>query len=238
MDGRRTGGRAVVRLALTRRCSPPMRLLLIDHGCCDPPDTRIHAFRRRLSGHGVESLACGPSSVPGLAEQPPGLHGLHLHDIAAANRKFHDAVLDGSPAALLVAITAISPGLLGLVRETARQTIAEAVDAFDPDAIFVFNAGILADLAVETGVPVVLHVSGGDLLAAGGSAGVRALVSSAVGSAQCLIAADDDTAAGLARDWLDRDTGADDAIAAIEVWPLTPDAAAKIVSACKKARRQ
>jgi hypothetical protein len=237
VDGPLTGSRAVVRLALTRRVRSPMRLLLIDHGCCDLPDTRIHAFRLQLSGHGVESLACGPSSVPSLAEQSPGLYGLHLHDIAAANRKFHEAVLDGSPAAFLTAVAGVSPGLLGLVREAARQTIAEAVDAFDPDAIFVLNAGILADLAVETGVPVVLHISRGDLLAAGGSAGVRALVASAVGSAKFLVADDGDTAAGITRDWLDRDTGEDDPAAAIEVWSLGPDSAANIIAACEQARR-
>lgn len=215
-----------------------MRLLLIDHGCCDLPGTRIHACREALSRLGVESLACGPASVPSLASQSPGLHGLHLHDIAAANKKFHEAVLDGAPAAFLAAIAGISPGLLGLLREAARQTIAEAVDAFDPDAIFVMHAGILADLAVETGVPLALHVSAGDLLAAGESQRVQALVASALGSANILVAADDETAAIIARDWLDRDAIGGDPAAAIAVWPLAPESAANIVAACEQACRR
>ena len=55
--------------------------------------------------------------------------------------------------------------LLGLARETALQIIAEAADALYPDTIFVLHAGILTDLAVETGAPVVVHVSAADLAA-------------------------------------------------------------------------
>ena len=61
-----------------------MRLLLIDHGSCDPPTTRVHPLRSRLASEGFETLVCGPASVSNLLGQTPGLHGIHLLDIAAA----------------------------------------------------------------------------------------------------------------------------------------------------------
>lgn len=207
-----------------------MRLLLIDHGSCDPPATRVHALRAVLHELGSEAVACGPSSIPSLAEQPPGLRGIHFHDIAAANRGFLAAVRDGSPAAFLHATGGISPSLLGLAREAARQTIAEAVDTVDPDALVVLHAGILADLAIETGVPVVLHVAAADLDAAAGSPRLAELVAAALGSAERIVAADGDAAGRLRAGWLDADTAA-----ACETWPALPDSAALILAACRQA---
>ena len=161
-----------------------MRLLIVDHGCCDPPATRVHVHRRALEAAGAVTAACGPTSLPGLAAPTPGLYGIHLHDIAAANRVFLAAVRDGSAAALLAATATLPPRLLGLVRETARQALAEAVDALEPDAIFVLHAGILADLAIETGVPVALHVAAGDLAAAARGTRVEELVRAALASAE------------------------------------------------------
>jgi len=211
-----------------------MRVLLVDHGCCDPPDTRVHACRAALVRLGVEPLALGPASTSSLEAETPGLRGVHLHDIAAANKRFLRAVRDGSPAAFLAASAAISPSLLGLVRETARQTIAEAVDAFNPDAIFVIHAGILADLAIETGVPVALHVSGADLIAAAASDRIRDLVISTLSSVEALIATDGETAEVLARDWLDHDES--DEGPACEVWPVSAAAAPALLAACERAR--
>ena len=143
-----------------------MRILLIDHGCCDHPHTRIHRLREALVTAGASVAVCGPSSLHGLDEQPTGMHGIHLHDIAAANRRLLAAVRDGAPEAFLAAVADVPSRLLGLARETARQVIAEAADALYPDAIFVLHAGILTDLAVETGAPVAVHVSRADLEAA------------------------------------------------------------------------
>lgn len=210
-----------------------MRILLIDHGCCDPPATRVHACREQLERLGARPLACGPASVPSIEAQVPGLHGIHLHAIAAASRVFLGAIHDGSPAAFLSATAAISPRLLGSVRETARQAIAEAVDAFDPDAIFVLHAGILADLAIETGVPVAIHVAGGDLDIAGRSDRVRDLVAAALGSAEAVAAEDDATATAIARDWLDQDDAA--SRPQVAVFAAGPDRAAGILAACEQA---
>ena len=207
-----------------------MRLLVIDHGCCDPPATRVHALRAALRPLGAEAVACGPSSTPGLAEQPPGLCGIHLHDIAAANRQFLAAVREGSAAAFIAATADVSASLLGLARETARQAIAEAVSTLNPEAMFVLHAGILADLAIETGVPVTLHVVAADLDAARRSARLEELIAAALGSAEAVIAADGDTARRLATDWLDASVAA-----ACETWPATPDAAARILAACRRA---
>jgi len=210
-----------------------MRILLIDHGCCDPPATRVHACREQLERLSAVPLACGPASVPSIEAQIPGLHGIHLHAIASASRIFLQAIHDGSPAAFLAATAAISPRLLGSVRETARQTIAEAVDAFDPDAIFVLHAGILADLAIETGVPVALHVAAGDLAIAAGAERIRDLVAAAIGSAEALFAEDEATAAAIAQDWLDQDDPSERRQAA--VFAAGPDQAAQILAACEQA---
>lgn len=203
-----------------------MRLLLVDHGCCDPPATRVHVLRAALLEQGVEAVACGPSSIPGLAEQPPGLRGIHLHDVAAANRRFLAAIRDGSAAAFLSATGSVSPRLLGLAREAARQAIGEAVDLVEPEAIFVIHAGILADLAIETGVPVALHVSAADLDAARGTARVEDLVAAALGSAEALVAGDAETARLLAAEWSD---------GPCEIWPLDSAAAPRIVATCREA---
>ncbi|MCY3014660.1 MAG: hypothetical protein NT171_08200 [Planctomycetota bacterium] len=180
-----------------------MRLLLVDHGCCDPPHSRVFRCRDWLLPERIEVLACGPASVSALAAPTPGLHGIHLRDIAAANRTFARAVRDGTPQAFLDTSPTIPARLLGLVRETARQAIAEAVDGFDPAVILVLHAGIFADLAVETGVPVVIHVGPADLAAARQNERVHGLLAAALVSAEVVMAADATTERLLTAEWLD-----------------------------------
>lgn len=212
-----------------------MRVLLVDHGRCDPPLARVHVIRGGLGQLGIAAAVCGPSSVPGLEEQPPGMFGIHLRDVAAASRAFLAAVQDGTPEALLVATAGVPARLLGLARETARQALAEAVDIVYPDVIFVLHAGILTDLAVETGAPVVVHVAAADLAAAARRPSLRNLVASAIGSSAVIVAADEAVAAALAADWL---ADAADAEARLETWGLGPDAATRIAIACRRARRR
>jgi anthranilate phosphoribosyltransferase len=209
-----------------------VRILLIDHGCCDPPATRVHALRHALSQAGIAAAVCGPSSVPSLEQQPPGMFGIHLDDVAAASRRLLTAVRSGDATALLTAVATVPARLLGLVRETARQTIAEATDAVDPDAIFVLHGGILTDLAVETGAPVVVHLSGTDLTAAEVRPSLKRLVVGAVGSCGVVAAATEETAAALRRDWLGGDTEG-----RCEVWPIADvaAAAAPLAAACRRA---
>ena len=210
-----------------------MRILLIDHGCCDHPHTRIHRLRQGLEAEGCRVAVCGPASSHGLDEQPPGMHGIHLHDVAAASRAFLAAVHDGSPEAFLAAVAAVPSRLLGLARETARQTIAEAADALYPDAIFVLHAGILTDLAVETGAPVVVHVSDIDLTAAEGRPSLRRLVASAIGSSDGIVAHDDVAAGRLRERWIAADP---EAIARLEAWPAeAADAPGRVAAACAAA---
>lgn len=210
-----------------------MRILLIDHGCCEHPHARIHRLRAGLEEAGCAVAVCGPSSRHGLDEQPPGMFGIHLHDVAAASRSFLAAVRDGSPEAFLTAVAAVPSRLLGLARETARQTIAEAADSLYPDAIFVFHAGILTDLAVETGAPVVVHVSAVDLAAAEGRPSLRRLVTAAIGSSDGIVARDEAVAAALRRAWIAADP---DALARCEVWSEdAADAPPRIASACAAA---
>ena len=215
-----------------------MRVLLIDHGCCDLPNTRVHAFRHLLARRGAVAMACGPTSVSSLESDKPGLQGIHLHDIAAANMLFLEAVRNGSPQSFLDAVATLSPSLLGLVREAARQAIAEAVDLFTPDVIFVMHAGILAELAIETGVPMVVHVAICDLNAAAHAEPLRDLVAASLGSAEIVIAADAPTADLLRHQWLTpememdaRDSNARDDFC-IQVWPLDFESADAILKAC------
>jgi hypothetical protein len=205
-----------------------VRILIIDHGCCDHPHTRVHRLREALVARGHEATVCGPSSVSHLEQQQPGLHGIHLHDVAAASRKFLAAVQDGSAGAFLETVATVPSRLLGLVRETARQMIAEAADALYPDVIFVLHAGILTDLAVETGAPVVVHVSAVDLSAADARPSLRRLVAAAIDSSS-VVAADEPTATTLVARWLH------DATAGCDVWPADAAHAEKIEAACEKA---
>jgi len=210
-----------------------MRILLIDHGCCDHPHTRVHRLREGLEALGTRVVVCGPSSLHGLDEQPAGMHGIHLHDIAAANRRFLAAVQAGAPEAFLAAVAEVPSRLLGLARETARQVIAEAADALYPDAIFVLHAGILTDLAVETGAPVVVHVADADLRAAAARPSLRRLVLSVLGSSDGIVAADPETSTTLRQHWI-RDEA--DQRTRCETWPIdVSDAAARAAAACAAA---
>lgn len=208
-----------------------MRILLVDHGCCDHPRTRIHGLRQTLEAAGCTVAICGPSTVNAFEEQPPGIHGIHLHDVAAASREFLAAVREGSPEAFLRATAHVPSRVLGLARETARQMVAEAADAIFPDAIFVLHAGILADLAVETGAPVVVHVSAADLEAAAARPSLKRLVVAALGSSDRVIAADDAVAATLA-DWLGDDA---ETRSSHEIWPFDEAAAPRVAEACRLA---
>jgi hypothetical protein len=208
-----------------------MRILLVDHGCCDHPRTRIHGLRQALEVAGCTVAICGPSTVNAFEEQPPGIHGIHLHDVAAASREFLAAVREGSPEAFLRATAHVPSRVLGLARETARQLVAEAADAIFPDAIFVLHAGILADLAVETGAPVVVHVSAADLEAAADRPSLKRLVLAALGSSDRVIAADDAVAATLA-DWLGDDA---ETRSRREIWPFDAAAAPRVAAACRLA---
>lgn len=207
-----------------------MRLLLVDHGCCDYDHTRVHGCRQALRRLGIAAAVCGPSSIPQLEMQHAGMYGIHLHNLAAASHRFLEAVRDGAPEAFLRAVATIRPRLLGAVRETGRQLIAEAVDAIDPDVIFVMHAGILTDLAAETGAPVVAHVSGSDLEAAETQPAMRALVARGLGSCEAVVAADTATAEKLRESWLEPDVAA-----RIEIWPLGPDSADRLAVSCRAA---
>ena len=216
------------------RALPPletMRLLLIDHGRCDHDHTRVHHCRADLGRLGIDAAVCGPSSTPQLEMQHDGMYGIHLHSIAAASNRFLAAVQDGSAESLLGVVPSLSPRLLGLVRETARQLIAEAVDATDPDVIFVMHAGILTDLAVETGAPVVVHVAETDLAVAASKPLMRTLVGRAIGSSEAVIAADAAAAESLRTGWMEEH----DDTEPLEIWPLGPTCAEQIASACRTA---
>ena len=208
-----------------------MRILLIDHGCCDHPHTRVHRLREGLEALGCTVAVCGPSTVHSLEEQPRGMHGIHLHDVAAASREFLAAVRDGRPEAFLRVTSRVPSRVLGLARETARRMIAEAADEAWPDVIFVLHAGILADLAVETGSPVIVHVSRTDLEASAARPSLDRLVMGAIGSSDRIVAADEETALAV-RERIGDD---EDFRSRCDVWPYADDCAARVHDACRRA---
>ncbi len=205
-----------------------MKILIIDHANCDPPHARSHQLCRELEQKNIQAMVCGPASQPSLAAQPRGMFGIHLHDIAAASRSLFEAVNAGSAECFLAAITSVSPTLLGLLRETARQGIAESVDAVNPDVIFVMHAGILAHLAIETGLPVALYVAASDLEHAQG--GVKDFVLSSIGSCGGLATDSVHTAAVIHREWVD-----DIVIRKQPLLIADENAASDIVTLCKQA---
>lgn len=97
------------------------------------------------------------------------------------------------------AVAALGLDALAEAREAVRQAIDVAVDRDDPDVILVLHAGAIADLAVETGVPVVVHVAMADLEAVVGES-IRGLVASSLSAADVLAAADTTTAHRLVAD--------------------------------------
>ena len=212
-----------------------MRVLLVDHGCCDRPTTRTHRYRSQLSQQGIETLICGPAWAAETGPQTAGLHHIDLRDMAAASPLLLHLLRDWTAQAFLQATGDLPGHLLGVVREAARQTLAAAVDACDPDVIFVLHAGILADLAVETGAPVAVHVAHADVAQYRHAPPTQAreLVAAALASAELVIAADDATAQELRQHWLD-DTPP------LPVWPLVDGAGEPIAAACRTAlqRRQ
>ncbi len=115
---------------------------------------------------------------------------------------------------------------LAVARENARQAVYRAVDDENPDVILVLHAGAIADLAVETGVPLVVHAALADLEAAGEGV-VRDLVASSLGAADIVVADDAETGRVLRRDdWLPADVD-------VEIVPRAD--AAKLVAACRRA---
>ena len=208
-----------------------MRILLVDHGCCDPPHARVHRLREQLLALGIEAAICGPATVSSLERQPPGMFGIHLHDVAAASRGLLEAVSGGTPDAFVAAVAAVPSRLLGLVRETARQMLAEAADIVYPDAIFVLHASLLTDLAVETGAPVAVHVAAADLAATRGRPSLRRLVTGAVGSCGIIVGENAATAAAVRHEWL-----GDDDDGRCESWPFGDDrvAAERVADACRR----
>jgi len=92
------------------------------------------------------------------------------------------------------------------------------------------HAGILTDLAVETGAPVVVHVAETDLAVAASKPLMRTLVGRALGSCEAVIAADNAAADALRAGWIEPDDNEP-----LEVWPLAPTCAEQIASACRTA---
>lgn len=167
-------------------------------------------MRVLLIDHGCrgENVSCGHPTAERLAAQ-----GVHVI-VAEASSVFPQQAARLSDAQLAVA------------REAARQAVSRAVDGDCPDVILVLHAGAIADLAVETGVPLVVHAAIADLESAGDGI-IRELVASSLGSADVVLADDAATESALRRDgWVPHD-------AEIEI--VSRSDAARLVAACRRA---
>lgn len=170
----------------------------------------ISRMRVLLIDHGCRGVsgACAHPDADRLA-----MHGVVVILAEASNVFPQDAVR-------------LSDEQLAVAREEARQAVYRAVDEGSPDVILVLHAGAIADLAVETGVPLVMHAALADLEAAGEGI-VRELVASSLGAADVVVADDAKTARALRRDeWVSDDVE-------VEIVPRAD--AAKLVAACRRA---
>lgn len=118
---------------------------------------------------------------------------------------------------------------LGLLRETIRQAVTKAVDETDVDVIFVCQAGLMVEFAIETGPPVAAHADGHDLACLETPGRLRDIVAASLSSCEVLVADSEAAAATLREHWIDSDPERP-----IETWPLT-NAAEPILAACRTA---
>ena len=139
------------------------------------------------------------------------------------------AHLAGSGHSLSAAAAQLADIPLGLLRESIRRAVTKAVDETDVDVIFVCQAGLLVEFAIETGPPVAAHADGHDLASLETPGRLRDIVAASLSSCEVLAADSEASAATLRERWIDSDPERP-----IETWPLT-NAAEPILTACRTA---
>ncbi len=143
-----------------------MHILLLDQRIVDRPCPTLEALVTAIRSHGLQvSLCC-----PALGEPTDGLlatsHGWPIRlDLLSAGGEAWSGFLDAAARgdSLSAAAARLTDPPLGRLREAVRRAVTRAVDKTDVDVLFVCQAGLLVEFAIETGPPVAAHANGTDL---------------------------------------------------------------------------
>jgi hypothetical protein len=219
-----------------------MHLLLLDQHPCGLPGSLATGLCERLRRDGQKVSLCRPvieqKHVPAVNRGEARDHGIDWPiplDAGSPSAGPEQAwarflqSLGRPPMSLTAAAAALPEALQGTLRERIRKAVTAAVDGSDVDAIFVAQAGLLLEFAIETGPPVAVHAGATDLLAMRQPGRLREIAAAALGSCDLIAADDASTADELTRDWIEADPERP-----VEVWPLA-DSPERIVAACRTA---
>ena len=185
-----------------------------------------------IGSHGLQvSLCC-----PALGEPTDGplatSHGWPISlDLLSAGGEEWSGFLDAAARgdSLSAAAARLTDPPLGRLREAVRRAVTRAVDKTDVDVLFVCQAGLLVEFAIETGPPVAAHADATDLDSLESAGRLRDIVAASLSSCDLLAADSAATAAQLGSRWIEPDPERP-----IEIWPLA-DSAKQVVDGCQKA---
>ncbi|MGA0040106.1 MAG: hypothetical protein ACO3NZ_09680 [Pirellulales bacterium] len=213
-----------------------MHILLLDQRVAETPCCERAPLIDLLRRDGeVRVSLCSPvlRTAPGEAVFPEGCWPIRLDQLPTVSEAMSwqplRSQLAGDRGSLSAAAATLSDVQLGLLREAIRRAVTTAVDESDVDVIFVCQAGMLVEFAIETGPPVAAHANGHDLALLEAPGRLREILAASLSSCEVLAADSDDSAALLREAWVDPDPERP-----IEIWPLT-DAAESILAACRTA---
>lgn len=212
-----------------------MHILLLDQRLADRPCPELESLVATFAGNDARVSVCGPA----LGKPRAGLLSTHqgwpirLDQLPRSHPHQEWSVffesMTSATCSLSAAAASLPEQLLGLLREAVRQAVTQAVDATDIDVLFVCQAGLLVEFAIETGPPVAAHADGRDLASLSSAGRLRDIVAAALGSCDLLAADNPETADRLGAVWVEPDPERP-----IEVWPLA-SGAGQIVKGCQTA---
>jgi hypothetical protein len=209
-----------------------MHILLLDQRIADRPCPTLEELVNAIGSHGLQvSLCC-----PALGEPTDGplatSHGWPIRlDLLSAGGEEWSGFLDAAARgdSLSAAAARLTDPPLGRLREAVRRAVTRAVDKTDVDVLFVCQAGLLVEFAIETGPPVAAHADATDLDSLESAGRLRDIVAASLSSCDLLAADSAATAAQLGSRWIEPDPERP-----IEIWPLA-DSAKQVVDGCQKA---
>ena len=221
-----------------------MHILLLDERLADRPCPDLEPLLPLLAVDGVRVSLCSPAAAPpatGLLSQNHGwpirLDQLPTHSLAGSWTDFTTS-LTNEGSSLTTAAARLTEMQQGLLRELIRRAVTTAVDETDVDVIFVCQAGILVEFAIETGPPVAAHADDVDLETLATAGRLKEIVAASLSSCELLAADTDATALALSTAWIEPDSERP-----IETWgfkaglatPPLESTAARIRAACQTA---
>ena len=221
-----------------------MHILLLDERLADRPCPDLEPLLPLLAVDGVRVSLCSPAAAPpatGLLSQNHGwpirLDQLHTHSLVGSWSDFMSSLTNGG-SSLTTAAARLTEIQQGLLRELIRRAVTTAVDETDVDVIFVCQAGILVEFAIETGPPVAAHADEVDLATLATAGRLKEIVAASLSSCELLAADTHATALTLSTAWIEPDSERP-----IETWgfkaglatPPLESIAARIRNACQTA---